>query len=291
MQGFHTLRSRQGKTAGLRDFELMTMILSALSWRKYNGKIDLVTDVAGKGYIEKLGIGFVWDEIKLGLDILQAVGIDENTFWAAGKLVALGMYQSPCAVIDLDFIVWKQLNFSDFDNAYDVVTIHDEKVNNDVYPQKDFFAFKEGSSWQKWVQELDWQVPALNTAFAYFSNEQLRYDYCQKALSFMVHISPNNLLNKLGLWGGLPYMVLAEQRLLAMLARKHGMKAGTFSSMDALLNGKQDSFTHLWGHKQVLKDNAEEAVGFCHRCAVRIRADYHEAFAHLSQLDWFRKYC
>ena len=65
MQGFHTLRSRQGKTAGLRDFELMTMILSALSWRKYNGKIDLVTDVAGKGYIEKLGIGFVWDEIKV----------------------------------------------------------------------------------------------------------------------------------------------------------------------------------------------------------------------------------
>ena len=86
-------------------------------------------------------------------------------------------------------------------------------------------------------------------------------------------------------------MVFAEQRLLAMLARKHGMKAGTFSSMDALLNGKQDSFTHLWGHKQVLKDNAEEAVVFCHRCAVRIRADYHEAFAHLSQLDWFRKYC
>ena len=291
MQGFHTLRMRDGQVQNLQDFELMTMILSALSWRKHNGKIDLVTDVAGKEYIEKLGIGFVWHEIRLGLDILQAVGIDENTFWAAGKLVALGMYQSPCAVIDLDFIVWKQLNFSDFDNAYDVVTIHDEKVNNDVYPQKDFFAFKEGSSWQKWVQELDWQVPALNTAFAYFSNEQLRYDYCQKALSFMVHISPNNLLNKLGIWGGLPYMVFAEQRLLAMLARKHGMKAGTFSSMDALLNGKQDSFTHLWGHKQVLKDNAEEAVVFCHRCAVRIRADYHEAFAHLSQFDWFRKYC
>ena len=291
MQGFHTLRMRDGQVQNLQDFELMTMILSALSWRKHNGKIDLVTDAAGKEYIEKLGIGFVWDEIKLGLDILQAVGIDENTFWAAGKLVALGMYQSPCAVIDLDFIVWKQLNFSDFDNAYDVVTIHDEKVNNDVYPQKDFFAFKEGSSWQKWVQELDWQVPALNTAFAYFSNEQLRYDYCQKALSFMVHISPNNLLNKLGLWDGLPYMVFAEQRLLAMLARKHGMKAETFSNMDALLNGKQDSFTHLWGHKQFLKDNAEEAFVFCHRCAVRIRADYHEAFAHLSQLDWFRKYC
>ena len=112
MQGFHTLRMRDGQVQNLQDFELMTMILSALSWRKHNGKIDLVTDVAGKGYIEKLGIGFVWDEIKLGLDILQAVGIDENTFWAAGKLVALGMYQSPCAVIDLDFIVWKQLNFS-----------------------------------------------------------------------------------------------------------------------------------------------------------------------------------
>lgn len=96
MQGFHTLCSRQGKTAGLRDFELMTMLLSALSWRKHNGKIDLVTDAAGKEYIEQLGIGFVWDEIKLGLDILPAVGIDENVFWTAGKLVALGMYQAPC---------------------------------------------------------------------------------------------------------------------------------------------------------------------------------------------------
>lgn len=294
MQGFHTLRMRAGQAQNLQDFELMTMILSALSWRKHNGKIDLVTDAAGKEYIDDMGISFVWDEIKLGLDILSAVDINENVFWAAGKLVALGMYQSPCAMLDLDFIVWKQLNFSELDHDYDVVTIHDEKVNNDVYPHKEFFAFKDGSFWQAFVQELDWQAPALNTAFAYFPCEQLRYDYCQKALSFMVHVNQSNLLNKLGLWGGLPYMVFAEQRLLAMLAKKygmqHGMKAGTFSDMNCLFNDWQDSFTHVWGHKQFLKDNADEAFLFCCRCAARIRTDYHDVFDRLSKLEWFHKY-
>lgn len=39
----------------------------------------------------------------------------------------------------------------------------------------------------------------MNTACADFPYKQLRYDYCQKVLSFMVHVSLNNLLNKLKL--------------------------------------------------------------------------------------------
>ena len=39
MQGFHTLRMRDGKVQNLQDFELMTMILSALSWRNIMEKL------------------------------------------------------------------------------------------------------------------------------------------------------------------------------------------------------------------------------------------------------------
>ena len=52
----------------------------------------------------------------------------------------------------------------------------------------------------------------LNTALAYFADEGLRDRYCQKAFEIMQ--------NSTGARDPLIYMVFAEQRLLAMLARE-----------------------------------------------------------------------
>ncbi len=285
MRAFHTLRSCNGKLEYMRDFELMTLILSALTWRKYNGSIDLITDVAGKHYVKSVGVDFVWDDIHVGLDILDVCHLNENIFWAAGKLAALYMYESPCVMIDLDFIVWKRLNFSRWHG--DVVTIHSEPVNDIKYPAKEFFVFPDGNRWQDFMQQLNWECPALNTAFAYFPNDELRSIYCQNSFSFMQNVKVN-LLTPLG---KINYMIFAEQRLLPMLAEKYNFTVETMSDEKSLLRRDQDLFTHVWGYKKDLVNSPEAADAFCKDCALRLKQDFYTEFKRLKKQRWFSKYC
>ena len=285
MRAFHTLRSCNGKLEHMKDFELMTLILSALTWRRYNGSIDLVTDVAGKHYVKSLGVDFIWDEIRIGLDIMDVCNLDENIFWAAGKLAALYMYEAPCVMIDLDFIVWKRLNFSRWHG--DVVTIHDEPVNNVKYPTKEFFVFPDGAQWKDLMQQLNWECSALNTAFAYFQNDEFRRIYCQHSLSFMQNVEVNSMapLRKMN------YMIFAEQRLLPMLAEKYNFTIETISDEKSLLRDDQELFTHVWGYKGYLVNDLKAADAFCKDCVIRLKQDYYNEFKRLKKQLWFSKYC
>ena len=71
----------------------------------------------------------------------------------------------------------------------------------------------------------------------------------------------------------LKYMVFAEQRMAAMCAEYTGTPVKTLLDKDMLFF-PQDSFTHLWGAKQVMRDHPELRVEFCGRCADRIRRDF-----------------
>ncbi|MBQ6759623.1 MAG: hypothetical protein IJP42_11170, partial [Selenomonadaceae bacterium] len=77
MRAFHTLRTR-GK---LDDFEIFTLILSALEWRRHNGEIFLYTDTAGKKFFDEAGLLELWDGVDTSLDEWLRLGIDENIFW------------------------------------------------------------------------------------------------------------------------------------------------------------------------------------------------------------------
>jgi hypothetical protein len=49
----------------MEDYDVITTILSALKWRKFNGSIRMITDNIGLEYYKKLGITSIWD---LGVD-------------------------------------------------------------------------------------------------------------------------------------------------------------------------------------------------------------------------------
>ena len=211
MKAFHTLRKKKY----INDFEIFTMILSALEWRKNNGEIKLVTDKKGRDFVQKYGIENIWNEMELSLDEMDNLPINENVFWAGAKILALSKQKSPCVMIDLDFIVWKQLDFSQYEN--ELAVIHRESVNNGVYPQQDYFKVNKFNFNEKW----DWSLLACNTAFAFFGNEELRQYYCKKALDFMLDVDIKEDF--------LCYMVFAEQRLSAMCADELGCKVSSFS--------------------------------------------------------------
>ena len=232
-------------------FDLYNSVLSALQWRKVNGKISYVTDKTGKEYMEKLGIEKVWDSVEAILpDDFE--GINPKMFWAAGKLLALREVSAPVAMIDTDFIVWNKLELKD-----SVVAAHEENLAPDVYPPRDYFRMKMPVA----LEQFDWNVLPLNTAFLYLPDEDFKQYYVNRSIAFMKSAEDCDDF--------LCYMVFAEQRLLSMCAKQLGISVKTLMNKDELFF-PQDDFTHLWGAKQVLRSDLGARADFNRRARERI---------------------
>lgn len=278
MKAFHTLRTHieQGPVR-MRDFELFTLLLSALEWRKHNGEIALLTDHAGADYLQNCGLSEVWDEPEIIFDDESMKGIDERVFWAGAKIFALQKQHAPCVMMDLDFIVWRTLDFTQYDGQ--TVVIHREPVGNEVYPEKAYFQMDK--SWTDF-DDTYWSLEACNTAFAYFGDAELLQYYCKKALLFMHYAQVRE--------PDLPYMVFAEQRLLAMCAKQMGQEIQTFSSLNDLFGDKQREFTHVWGQKETFRQNNSQRAAFCWKCAERLQHDFPDWAEKLQKQSWAHPY-
>ena len=89
-------------TYSMDKFELYSAAISALNWRSFGDKINLVTS-------RIVAMSF-WNSVQ---DVIpdNLEGINPKMFWAAGKLFALREVPSPVAMIDTDFILWERPDF------------------------------------------------------------------------------------------------------------------------------------------------------------------------------------
>ncbi|NLJ16964.1 MAG: hypothetical protein GX346_07520 [Clostridiales bacterium] len=247
--------ARGGKEYYIEDFDLLTMTLSALSWRKLGNEILMVTDKVGLDYYKSIGITDLWDNV---LDIIPCDldGINPKMFWAAGKVLALREFDCPVCLIDNDFILWEMPELNS-----EIVAAHYESVNNDIYPPIDYFNMKDYI-----FPKFNWNVKALNTAFLYINNEDFKQFYTSQALYFMKSAVHSDDF--------LCYMVFAEQRLLSMCAEYTKIKASTLLDENSLWNNNR--YTHIWGAKQAMRDNPQERQTFCNKCISRLERDFPE---------------
>ena len=277
MEAFHTLRIRHNKKFPLEDFELFTLTISALKWREYNGSIKLVTDSIGAKYICECGLIDAWSSIEILLDDLKQFNINEDVFWAGSKLYALSKQKIPCVMIDLDFILWRAIDFSQY--GKDLAVIHREDIYPTVYPPKEFFNFIDGWQLPNW---LNWSIRPCNGALVYFGSKKFLREYTTFALEFMQKANEKD--------DRLCYMVFAEQRWMAMCAEHFAIPIHEFSSLAELFDNKQKYFTHVWGYKQKLRDNPIDAENFCRQCADRLKQDFPDFTAKLKNYSWAAKY-
>ena len=278
MNAFHTLRTRNKKeNFALADFELFVLALSALEWRKNNGSIKLMTDSIGAAYLSACGLASLYDKIEVTLDGIDALGINEDVFWAGAKIYALSQQNAPCVIMDLDFILWQSIDFSKY--GKDLAVIHREAIYNDIYPAKDYFHFKDAWQLPNW---LDWSTRPCNGALVYFGSQGFLREYTAFALEFMQKAAHTD--------DRLRYMVFAEQRWMAMCAKYLSIPIHELSTLEGLFDHRQKYFTHVWGHKQRLRDNSPEAINFCLKCVDRIQHDFPEFAEKLKSYAWAWKY-
>lgn len=260
------------------DFEILTTILSALKWRQQNGSIKMVTDEIGAEYYYKLGIESIWDlGIDISLDKCNIDKIDSNIFWAAGKIYSLAMQKTPIAMIDTDFIVWKPLNNLLADK--EVCTIHKEKIIPEVYPSREYFDMKKEYSFST---DWDWETLPSNTAFTYIANDEFKDYYTSSSIEFMENLNSGN--------DRITYMVFAEQRLIAMCAKKMGLEVDELTQFDKLNNKEQVSFTHTWGYKNVMRQDYSKRQDFCIKCIRRIKKDFPEYEHIIANIESLKNY-
>lgn len=261
----------------IEDFEILTTILSALKWREFNGNIKMITDERGAEYYKSLNIDTIWNKgINVVLDKLISKEIDSNIFWAAGKIFALQSENTPCAMIDTDFIVWNNIN--DILHDKEVCTIHSEDIT-DIYPFKNAFIMKDKYTFDS---EWDWRIKPQNTAFTYIANRGFKDYYTNSAIEFMknLKVGDNRIVN----------MVFAEQRLISMCSKKMNINIHEIFSLNELSRERQTLFTHIWGYKEVLRTNKNERCNFCVRCIRRILKDYPYFEDKIANMDMLKEY-
>lgn len=280
MKAFHSFwsapnRTRHGGAISLPDYELLTLMLSALKWQEKNGEIGMVTDSAGAAYLRRAGLGRLWSAgVDTRLDRMEP-SLDPRRFWAAGKLWALRGETAPCVMLDGDMIVWEPLG-ERLGSA--VVAAHREALNPAVYPdpRASFTLAPDYDFPSAW----DFTVPAANTAFLYLPDDGFKARYTDAAFAFMRALE-NDVDPTVS-------MCFAEQRILPMCARAEGAALETLLREDAL--DDQTAVTHLWGHKRALERDPARRVEYCLRCTARILSDFPEWADMLSANDETRRY-
>lgn len=265
MDAFHSFWSKpncfrnEGKIR-ISDYELLTMMLSALKWKEVNGSIKMITDSAGAEYLKGNGLDGLWDEMDTGLDRVDT-GIDPVLFWAAGKLYALKSMACPCVMLDTDLIIWKDISDK---LSCDVVAAHSEELEPSVYPDVGCFSMKEG---YQFPPGWDYNVKAANTAFLYIKDSRFRDYYVDCAEQFMGNVAGEDFTP-------ITAMCFAEQRVLPMCAGEKGLQMGYLLELKSA--GRQDFVTHVWGHKRVLENSYADRKEFCIRCIKRIVREFPE---------------
>lgn len=249
----------KGKTSpNVESFDLYCTALSALMWRRLNGKITLCCDSSYAEYYDRIGFLELWDDVRVCVaDDLE--GINPKMFWAGGKLFALREVDAPVVMLDTDFIVWRKLDFGG-ENAGCVIAAHREDISDGIYPPLSFFATRGHV-----IPDFSEEVLPLNTAFLYVPDNDFKQFYTSQAISFMKSAEDCDDF--------LRYMVFAEQRLVAMCAEYTGTPVRTLLDKDRLFF-PQDDFTHLWGAKQAMRDHPELERDFLRRCRERLLLEF-----------------
>lgn len=252
----------------LKDFELLSTILSALEWRRHNGSIKMYTDNVAADYYEKCGLSGLWDD-GIDTDTLENCGLrtSYNVFWASARTVALGAATCPFVMLDTDLIVWRNiagLIRSPF------MAIHSEPMEFEVYVDKERLHTPPGYVWDDW----DWTASPLNAALMYFGRDDLRDLCAKKGLEYL----QDNFLEKESRWP--VHAVFVEQRLYSLCARKLGVPLefflGDYHGTHLADGAENDVFTHLWVYKSKLMKNPGERRRICIRMVQRILKDFPE---------------
>jgi len=267
---YWTRPSRRPLRPGAAAFSALDLLVTAVSvllWRRANGPARLYTDKAGLEYFDHVGLAGLWSSIDTA--VLEAIpqAIDAAVFWDIGKVFALEHHGCPAAVLDLDLIVWAEVERL---RCADVQFLHWEELVEPWYVSPERLHRPPG---YRFAPGLDWNMWACNTALMYVRDERFREAYCCECRAFAAGNRPPDG------WG-LAEFLFCGQRLYGMTARRLRVEARPFieychvpcgrsrwlvtppphdDPLSPLAFRERFPFTHLWASKHRFREDPAAA--------------------------------
>lgn len=260
---------------GFNDLSIMSLILSINKWKDHNGVIELVTDEVGYKLFQRLGIIHLWDSVDTEIMKSLPSDINHSTYWAYSKIYALSKLKPPFFIMDLDFIVWE--NIEHLYKDLNFISTHREELHQ-FYPCKEYFGDRQ------WDDKLDWEALPINTALTFWNDQELIDEYYKQSTQFI--LDHNDIEHHFCI-----PMVFAEQRILPMVMQYMNKEVHTFLDLDysKMADGsEQKYFTHIWGLKYTSDNDLREKLG--NRLFKRITDDYPYLIDCVSRIDCLYDY-
>lgn len=289
----------------LHDFEIIIVNLSILTWKLYNGPIELYTNEEGLQIFKDLKLDHLYDKIDITLieEQKKKYNIDETLFWAAHKLMVMSKLKTPFTILDLDLFVERKLeDMGFFDN--DIGLFHFETHGITYMP---FPPNIKGYNKVDWPENWDWDSYPVNVALLYFGNQDALDMYTKIALEYMHNNNEPSIYDVYK-----TRMVFAEQRILGELVDKTdftttAIMSGLFAARSYEISDNvigfigvknlksaifietiggfhkhsnikliEQHFNHLWGYKAALinQDNFSDRLLFVSRLLDKVKRDY-----------------
>ena len=161
MRGIHTIYSTNGRYKKFYYFELLQLMLSSLTWRKYNGDINLYCDDSFKSVIDELDISWFWDSIDYTSLKQIPEDINQDIFWTYPKMFIHSLQKDPFCSIDADLYLTKSIQ----EHKEDIVFSHYEiDLHENTYPN-----FYELELFREVFNYQSIESPAINTCLVQFN--------------------------------------------------------------------------------------------------------------------------
>lgn len=307
MNSFQMYWNPSAEERVFNDYTILTMMLSVLQWKATNDcKLSFYGDGQTVKLLERLHLAGLWDKCD-GTLLDREIDREHyncSVFYSIGKFIALLHESCPCAMLDTDLVIWK--NLASVLDGKDAAFTHWE----DTTPPSVWYCAKENlpvPPGYRFHPAWDFNTTAANTSFIYFKNSVLRDYYAECAMHYMY----DNPYKKKAI--GNSAILFAEQRLFTMCIDERGDWKKTMPLLDITWNAKKGRFllsdtlpegweffqpdnnsiaTHIWIAKAQIEKNKPYKIYFCCRLIEKIRSlDKHmeEILTHISSIQPYLK--
>lgn len=265
------------------NLEKAFLYTSILTWKHFypNDITNLYCDTESKQIIEEIGIIDLWDNINTEVLDKKQYNFNQNAFWASSKLKVINEIKAPFALLDLDLFL-KQ-NFIPQEYWENNVIGNFMEFTTSHYPEP--YQLKKYMD----LPDFDWDDKAINVAFLYIKDDNIRKEYADMALGMM-----QEMTDKAPSVNGLN-MVFCEQKLLWQIIKKYNLthrylyNETLFCSKDTWemnnlgLFNKENHYEyvcHLGPGKRISLDDSN---GYYREHKQNILETFFKFFPHLSQ--------
>lgn len=305
MNAFHIFWTPSQEKRDFRDYFVLTLILSAMQWRKTNpGRFTFYGDRRTVEYLDKQGLCSLWSDCD-GETLDRETDLehyDVKTFFTIGKFLAFLQEQAPCALVDVDLVIWK--NLDGILKGKEAAFTHWEEpdVSSPWYCGPEKLSVRPGYQFHP---EWDFAQTAANTSFIYFKEDWLKEYYVECALQYMHDNFVRNRTKEN------PELIFVEQRLLTMCCKERQVMDKVGPLMDITWDAREGRLipgkgmpkgwpffewdngclaTHTWIAKQAIDKNEPYRNYMCCQAIEKILKLDHRMYDVLEKIDSITKY-